>query len=91
MNDARVLTAEDLAHRLRIRTVAGFVAGVLFAAGAEVARAYYFPPRVFVGVPEVVRATESETIVRIPTRQGAYTVDCTLSIDHKRRGFSMAC
>ncbi len=91
MSQAHVLSNEDLAHRRRVWFAVGLLAGLGFAGAVVIGTEYLRQPRGFTGVPEIVRQTDTETVARIRTRQGERELDCTLTIDHKRRAWSLSC
>lgn len=68
-------------------------AAVLGSAATSIALELLGRPsaRVALAAPQIVRRNDLETVARFPTQIGGRQVTCTVTIDHKKNAWSMAC
>lgn len=82
---------EDFAHARRYWVAIGILAGFGIATAILLVHVGFKQPLIITGAPQILKQTDTETVARIPTLRGGQALDCTLTIDHKHRAWSLSC
>lgn len=92
MNLMRIMSDEQFAAWRNAWLALGAIGGAIALLAAMQAWQWVVLPATFdVQAPQIIEQGPMRTVLRVTTRRGDVEVLCTVTIDHARRSFVIAC